>query len=1232
MNAKNFGLKIQPLLFFVISGLLLAYSVYTDKQYYKPLPEAIVLDEVQGELGRKHFKLMRASNKVTEALEDKEPESLWTDPDFFDLLWDKDNLHLYVYESGRLVYWNNNKISSSRIEVLPSDTRIMRLRNAWCLVYTQKTKNYKVVTASPIKYEFPLNNTIVEDRFVGFPLLNTVSVSIDEAADGMRIEDANGEYRFTLTGEQLFRKSGKLKDNAVHTFHLAIIFLLLGFLLFFNRKNTRKKHTIGLLVFLVVASVFLYIVGHLQIPRVLFETELFSPTVMAFPYVFTSLGITMYVSLFWLVLCFVVFRFGFLAAKQRSSFTLLLAGIVLFFFFGEIFSFYLRVIDNSTICFELYKVSETNLYSYIAYTIFLAFFGGWMLLLSRLLKNYKNRKNSLFNWHFLIASVLVIIFELLKNGSETVVGLTIGLIITYLVYGFNYYWKSKVDIVQFSIFSLLFTTLFAYGTWIHDYSNDNDKHKTALINLSSGILTERDNIAEVGLFQIAESFKTDSNIIKSLAQEVPNIDRIHRYLQNEYFFGYWKKYNLQVIACWPTADLLIEETGEFEPCYSYFDEKLAMEGEKLDTSGFYFLDNKNGRVSYFGKFPFKQIGGEEITLYVELESIPQSEGKGYPELILDRNMANQGRPSLRSNYAIYSSGRLVNYYGTYRYTIDDSWFPELNQEFYFYQHDGYDHIFYKSSPTDCVILSHKSRSWHEFFLLVTYIYLLVFLIVSTCILLYRNTARHSRTRESFESRIRLVLLGTILLSFIFVGIASTYFNANLVRKKQEASIQDKTRSVMVFIREMLGDYQHIRHAQRQQLNDLLRNMSNGLHLDINVYDTQGSLVNTSRPEIYEKALFSRQISPQAFTELTHKKKPLIIQEEKLGHLKYLSSYFILYNWNDEPLGYVNVPFFISADELSNDTSDYLVVLINIYLIFVLLALFVTFAFARSLTRPLSMIRDKLAAIRLGDTNEPIGYDRKDEIGDLVQQYNKLLQELSDSADKLATSQRKLAWREMARQIAHEITNPLTPMKLNLQHLERAKKDGSPEFDRLMKKTVSSLIEQIDNLSRIASEFSSFAKMPEPDPGTINLTERLYSAISFFRETPNCKIHCDWPLDKAVFVYADGKQITQVLNNIIKNGIQAIPDGRKGALDFGLDISEDYATLKLSDNGRGIPEDIHDRLFEPNFTTKSSGMGLGLAIVKNIITNAGGEIWFETEIDKGTSFYFTLPLIKHFENE
>lgn len=239
----------------------------------------------------------------------------------------------------------------------------------------------------------------------------------------------------------------------------------------------------------------------------------------------------------------------------------------------------------------------------------------------------------------------------------------------------------------------------------------------------------------------------------------------------------------------------------------------------------------------------------------------------------------------------------------------------------------------------------------------------------------------------------------------------------------------------------------------------------------------------------------------------------------------------------------------------------------------------------------------------------------------------MLQELVDSADQLATSQRKLAWREMARQIAHEIKNPLTPMKLNLQHLERAKKDDSPEFDRMLKKTVDSLIEQIDNLSRIASEFSSFAKMPEPNPGTINLIERLYLAISLFRDSSKCSIDCDWPLDKPLLVYADGKQITQVLNNLIKNGIQAIPEDRKGHLDFSVVLKEDYAVLKLTDNGKGIPSDIHDRLFEPNFTTKSSGMGLGLAIVKNIITNAGGEIWFKTELGKGTTFFVTLPLIK-----
>jgi nitrogen fixation/metabolism regulation signal transduction histidine kinase len=281
--------------------------------------------------------------------------------------------------------------------------------------------------------------------------------------------------------------------------------------------------------------------------------------------------------------------------------------------------------------------------------------------------------------------------------------------------------------------------------------------------------------------------------------------------------------------------------------------------------------------------------------------------------------------------------------------------------------------------------------------------------------------------------------------------------------------------------------------------------------------------------------------------------------------------------------------------------------------------------ANQITRPLSLIREKLKGIQLVKRNEQIIYQRDDEIGGLIKEYNRKVEELAESAELLARTERELAWREMAKQIAHEIKNPLTPMKLNIQYLQRAKEEKGAHFDDYFNRVTRSLIEQIDTLSDIATEFSNFAKIPKAKNEVFNLAEQLRKVIGLFESSThiNFSVHLNGQDD--LFVYADHEQIARAMVNLIKNAIQSIPSKRKGNVQVVLEQKGSMAIIAISDNGTGIPEDIRQQMFQPNFTTKSSGMGLGLAIVKKIIENAKGNIWFESELDKGTTFYVEIPV-------
>ena len=238
----------------------------------------------------------------------------------------------------------------------------------------------------------------------------------------------------------------------------------------------------------------------------------------------------------------------------------------------------------------------------------------------------------------------------------------------------------------------------------------------------------------------------------------------------------------------------------------------------------------------------------------------------------------------------------------------------------------------------------------------------------------------------------------------------------------------------------------------------------------------------------------------------------------------------------------------------------------------------------------------------------------------------MVKKVEESTSLLAQSERESAWREMARQVAHEIKNPLTPMKLNIQYLQQALKTNHPNARQLTENVAASLIEQIDNLSHIASAFSDFAKMPEAQPEEIVLNELLSKAVELYRN--NTRIHVQFeeagPLLK---VYTDRSQLLRVFTNLIQNAVEAIPEEREGHISVRLEQEGNNARITVTDNGEGIPEEVIEKIFSPYFTTKGSGTGLGLAMTRRIIEFWKGRIWFETEAGTGTSFFIRLPLLQ-----
>ena len=453
---------------------------------------------------------------------------------------------------------------------------------------------------------------------------------------------------------------------------------------------------------------------------------------------------------------------------------------------------------------------------------------------------------------------------------------------------------------------------------------------------------------------------------------------------------------------------------------------------------------------------------------------------------------------------------------------------------------------------------------------------------------------------SFSVKIQYIFIFTILIAFVIIGsliISNTnrqyesYHHDRLLRKsRQILSGLDFLRSDYSSNSQNWNSY-----FQKQDLILDVINLSEIHAMDINIYSKGGKLIVSSQPEIYEQGLISEIIIPDAIQSIIGSGNSQLIMQEQVSELSYISAYLPLLNKQNEIAAILNLPYYAKEKNLKEEISNFLVYFINIYVLLFVLAGILGLIISNSITRPISVLGSKMRQLQLGVQHEPIEWKNKDEIGQLINQYNKMVLELEKSARIIAQSERESAWRDMAKQVAHEIKNPLTPMKLSIQHLQMTASGNDQDVKEKVKLVSRTLIEQIENLSNIASEFSAFAKMPTAQMEELNVNEQLQSVVNLFKNQI-ITIRQSIP-DQLYPIFADKGQIVRVFNNIIKNAIQSIPDPEEGEIFIGLKHEGEKVIIKVEDNGVGIPKDKQDKVFIPNFTTKSSGMGIGLAMAK-----------------------------------
>lgn len=1135
-----------------------------------------------------------------------------------------DDLQLYIYKDDALTYWSTNAFIPDNIDKLAErEIRFLKEGNGFYEVLHKSSADGRIniYALIPVYYQYSTSNKYLRNGFVWeHPFLKRFIISSREANKTTSILDQHGNYLFSI----------RITDNiqSIYNPYVVIVEIIGLILLFWSMYQIarqwlqQKRYGAAFALILGICLLTDLLFSQFKLFSLTKTSLLFSSNLYASAYLGKTLG-SLLVRCFLLSWSLSLLRY-IPAERVRPQHRKWLIAIAVALFFLLIFIIE-SVIQNSVISFNFYLVNTLDKYTFISLLIFGLTFSGLFFLMSWI---FENPPDDHFFAYVLLFGLTGLLPGILSRSytSFAFPAFLIFWLLTFFQY-FRYERTLFLANKKYKFISnLILLSLIAFLTSVIVIYNTNRKEIEKRKYRMEELVSERDIGEEYSLIESEPAILQD-NFIRSYFKNpyLSNVD-VDKRIAGKYYRPFLKRYSIMTYAFDKDGMPLI---GISQKDFSKLNNVRFYKKAKSISDHFYYLSFKENGEKYMGYFP---ILDDSLTLgYLFVEFIPKifSSYSAYPELLLrQKNYYDEEFDNF--SYAIYDNKYLVKQRGDYEYQVNFNFPVNPKKEFSFYQSNGYNHMIYSGNDKQ-VVLSEKNMPVLSTLSVFSYmvIFFLLFFIVMD-LLGFSERFRGEDSLRSFfsgntlQKQIQNSMIALVLFSLAIIGIVTMIYFQYQYNIYQNSRLLKKVNTVMKDVTQYyLEDFpvdgpNTFEHIIQRKIKVL-----SAIHaLDINVYSNRGELLQSSQPEIFKRSLLSSRMDAEAYYNLIIKGKSKYVHDESIGKLDYLSAYQP-FRSNGKVLGYFNFPYYGKQKSFEEDISYFLVALVNVYVLFLIAAALLAVFLSRSITNSLSLIAENIRGVQLGKNNQPISWKNDDEIGLLVKQYNLMLAELEKSADLLARSEREGAWREMAKQVAHEIKNPLTPMKLSIQHLQRALKDNSPDVPELTEKISQRLIEQIDNLSNIATAFSDFARMPQGDYGQVDIIPILISATELFREMDSIGISLEMP-DHACYVKGDKEQLMRVFINILKNATQAIPEQQPGKIDIAVEDKNDTYVISIKDNGVGIANEKRTHIFEPNFTTKTSGTGLGLAISKNIVERMNGNIRFESEVNAYTIFYIELP--------
>ncbi len=1123
-----------------------------------------------------------------------------TDADSF-MCTDKlpEDMVIYHYVNDSLKSWNNqfstlnDDISSrllfyrltdrrasliSPLSEVTEDISYMNIGPKWYLVkLVTKGDSRKIIAGLEIK------NTLIDDarrnengvnpklklsrRYAILPLTHSGGAAVE------------------LDGRPLFKiiyeggKGTSFFDNSMLRW-LSVFFFIFAIMMFSAGHRTLKVYTVA-----TSTLTLLFFMSYLWAIQLNSASEIFSPTIYADGPVFFSLGaliiINTYITLFCTCSFFIRNRLAAMARKDRKNIrrNMMIYGLVIILIITGIAAYtnytLHSLLMNSNISMELYRWNMNIPYTLLVYLSYTGLLFSILLQLHALRPIVKEFTGLKYD---MLAPKTLVLFAIACSAYFTITSSYLG-------------FKKEEDRIS---------------VWANRLSVDRD------LSLEIQLRTIEENIAYDALISAMSFLDNPEGLIQN---------RISDYYLTRMRQPY--NINVKVFKEGDTGGQALFNT------ITYSGSPIAPNSRIL------FLADANGLGRYAGIFIYyhPQQGTRRMILMIEPNA--NKEDKGYFNIMGIFSQPGEINIPSYYSYAKYKEGRLTSYKGTYPYPTYD-YAAELSvkdKTSGIERANGYVHFINHVNEDELIMISRKQRGSLVYFTSFSYLCMAISCLLS---IFARSRGKKKFFKNNyFRTRINSLLFISSFLILISLTIISILFVYKRNEENMNNLMSSKITTVQALVERQARTYNNWQELFTPEFSTALENISNTTKCDITLYTPDGKVFHSTTPEVFERMIMGSRVNKDAFYNITNLHQRFFIHREYIAGYGYWAMYAPIFNDYGEMTAIVGTPYTERSFDFRREAFFHAALIINIFLLLLIASLLFSTREVNSLFSPLIEIGRKM---NVADVHklEYIIYKREDEISSLVDAYNRMVKDLSESTRQLAQAERDKAWSQMARQVAHEIKNPLTPIKLQIQRLIRMKQNGNPAWEERFDEVSAVVLEHIDILTETANEFSTFAKLYSEDPVIVDLDKIIKDQITIFDNKDNVRI--SYLGMENAFAMAPKPQLIRVFVNLITNAIQAVEIRQNEAKEAGEEVTtglviislrnstkDGYYDIVFDDSGSGVSEENLDKLFTPNFTTKSSGTGLGLAICRNIIEKCDGEIRYQKSFGLGgASFIVTIP--------